>query len=54
VDANTVTSTQKKAGKAVGTTTRKVSSDGKVMTLTSKGTSASGTHYNNVQVFDKQ
>jgi hypothetical protein len=54
IDSNTAKSTQKKAGKAVGTTTRKVSKDGQVMTLTSKGTSANGTPYNNMQVFDKQ
>jgi hypothetical protein len=54
VDANTVKSTQKRAGKAVGTTTRTVSKDGKTMTLTSKGTSAKGTPYDDVLVFDKQ
>lgn len=54
VDSNTVTSTQKKAGKSVGTTTRKISKDGHVMTLTSKGTSVNGTPYNNVLVYDKQ
>jgi hypothetical protein len=54
IDANTVKSTQKRAGKAIGTTTRTVSKDGKTMTLTSKGTSAKGTPYNDVLVFDKQ
>jgi hypothetical protein len=54
VDAYTSTSTQKKAGKVVGTTTRTVSKDGKVLTLTSRGTNASGKPYNNVMVFDKQ
>jgi len=54
VDANTVKSTQKRAGKAVGTTTRTVSKDGKTMTLVSKGTSAKGTPYDDVLVFDKQ
>ena len=54
IDSNTVKSTQKKAGKAVGTITRTVSKDGKVMTLSSKGTSVNGTPYDNVLVFDKQ
>jgi hypothetical protein len=54
IDSNTVKSTQKNAGKAVGTITRAVSKDGKVMTLSSKGTSVSGSPYDNVLVFDKQ
>ena len=54
IDANTVESTQKKAGKAVGKTTRTVSSDGKVLTLKSKGTDAKGKAYDNVMVFDRQ
>jgi hypothetical protein len=54
IDAHTVKATQKKAGKTVGTTMRKVSSDGKTLTLTSKGTSATGTPFNDVLVFDKQ
>lgn len=54
IDAYTAKSVQKKDGKTVGTTIRKVSKDGKVMTLTSKGTSAKGTPVNNVLVFDKQ
>ncbi len=53
-DANTVESTQKKAGKDVGTTSRTVSKDGKVMTLKVKGTNAQGKAYNNVMVFEKQ
>lgn len=54
VSSHTITSTQKKAGKVVGTTTRTVSKDGKVMTLASKGTSASGAALNNTLVYDKQ
>jgi hypothetical protein len=54
IDATTIESTQKKAGKVVGTTIRSVSGDGKVMTLKSKGTSAKGQAYDNVMVFDKQ
>jgi hypothetical protein len=54
IDANTIESTQKKAGKPVGKTVRTVSSDGKVMTLRSKGTDAKGKSYDNVMVFDRQ
>jgi hypothetical protein len=54
VDAHTVTSTQKKAGKVVGTTERKLSADGKVLTLESKGTNANGAAFDDVMVFDKQ
>jgi len=54
VDDLTVESVQKKGGKAVGKTTRTVSKDGKVLTLTSKGTGASGTTYDNVMVFDRK
>jgi hypothetical protein len=54
IDANTVESTQKKAGKTVGTTVRTVSKDGKTMTLKVKGTNAKGVAYDNVMVFDKQ
>jgi opacity protein-like surface antigen len=53
-DANTVESTQKKAGKTVGTTMRTVSKDGKVMTLKLSGKNAKGVAYDNVMVFDKQ
>jgi hypothetical protein len=54
VDDHTVQSTQKKDSKVVGTTTRSVSKDGKVLTLKSKGTSATGVPYDNVMVYDKQ
>jgi hypothetical protein len=54
IDAHTSKSKQKKDGKAVRTTLRTVSKDGKVLTLMSKGTNAKGVPYNNVLVFDKQ
>jgi hypothetical protein len=54
IDGNTIESTQKKAGKVTGKTIRTVSSDGKVLTLKSKGTDAKGKAYDNVMVFDKQ
>ena len=54
VDDLTVESVQKKGGKAVGKTTRTVSEDGKVLTLASKGTGASGAAYDNVMVFDRK
>ncbi len=54
VDDLTVHSTQKKGGKVVGATTRTVSKDGKVLTLKSKGTGATGVAYDNVMVYDKK
>ena len=54
IDASTVESTQKKAGKVVGTTLRTVSKDGKVMTLKLTGKDTKGAAYDNVLVFDKQ
>ncbi len=54
VDAHTVHSTQKRKGKDVGTTTRTVSADGKMLTLASKGTDAKGVAYDDVMVFDKK
>ena len=54
IDGNTIESTQKKAGKVTGKTVRTISSDGKVLTLKSKGTDAKGKAYDNVMVFDKQ
>jgi len=46
--------TQKRAGKVVITGTRTISRDGKVMTIATKGTSASGQKINNVEVFEKR
>jgi hypothetical protein len=46
--------TQKRAGKVVITGKRTISPDGKVMTITSKGTNASGQTINDVEVFEKR
>ncbi len=54
VNASTVRFTLKKAGKVVGTGTRTISADGKVLTLVTKGTNAKGTPSHNVGVYDKQ
>jgi hypothetical protein len=54
IDATTIESTQKKAGKATGKTVRTVSGDGKFLTLKSKGTDAKGKTYENEMVFDRQ
>jgi hypothetical protein len=54
VNGSTVKSVQKKGGKFAGTTVRSVSGHGKILTLTSKGKSASGARFNNVAVYDKQ
>ena len=54
IDSFTAEATLKKAGKVVITTRRVISQDGKVMTLTSKGTNAKGETLNNVLVFDKR
>ena len=51
---NTIQSTLKKGGKVVATATSVVSGDGKVLTITTKGTDASGKHFTNVSVYDKQ
>jgi len=48
------TFTLKKAGKVVGTGTRVISQDGKVMTIRLKLTSAKGQTFNNVRVFEKR
>jgi hypothetical protein len=53
VNGNTVSSKQKQGGKVVGTSKRVISTDGKVMTLSSKGTNAKGP-YENVYVYDRQ
>src|SRR5829696_1271112 len=54
IDAFTTEFTEKKAGKVVITGMRTISRDGKVLTITSKGTNAKGQTINNVEVFDKQ
>jgi hypothetical protein len=54
IDANTFESTLKKAGKVVLTTRTVYSNDGKLRTITSKGTNQSGQATNNVTVYEKQ
>jgi hypothetical protein len=51
---NTFTAENKKGGKLLFTTRATVSKDGKVMTLTNKGTDANGQPVNSVLVYDKQ
>jgi hypothetical protein len=53
IDDFTVEATTKRAGKVVTTGTRAVSKDGKVMTITSKGSNAAGQTVSNTLVFDK-
>jgi hypothetical protein len=54
IDAFTTEFTQKKAGKVVSSGTRAISRDGKVMTITTKGTNAKGQTVNDVAVFEKR
>jgi hypothetical protein len=51
---NTMQTTLKKGDKVVGTSTIIVSSDGKVLTIKSKGTKADGRSFDNVVIYDKQ
>ncbi len=54
IDSYTTEFTEKKAGKVVTTGTRAISRDGKVMTITTKGTNAKGQAINEVVVYDKR
>jgi hypothetical protein len=54
VNPRTASFTLKKGGKAVGTTTRTVSKDGKHLTSKSSGTTAKGEKAESVMLFDKQ
>jgi hypothetical protein len=54
IDANTTEQTRKKEGKVVQTATRKVSADGKTMTVTSVGKTADGKDLHNVAVYERQ
>ena len=54
VNAFSAEFTQKRAGKVVITGTRTISPDGKVMTITSKGTNARGQTINDMEVFEKR
>jgi hypothetical protein len=51
---NTIQSTLTKGGKVVATATTVVSANGKILTITTKGTDAKGKHFTNVSVYDKQ
>jgi hypothetical protein len=53
VNAVTGESTFKKDGKVTATNVRKLSADGKTLTITSTGTTADGKPRKDVQVFDK-
>ena len=54
VDANTVRTVYKNKGKVTVTQLSVVSSDGKVRTVTTKGTNPLGQAVNNVSVYDRQ
>ena len=54
IDSNTSTATGKKAGKVVYTRTLVVSKDGKVMTITAKGTDEQGHPTSSTSVWEKQ
>lgn len=51
---NTIQSTLNKGGKVVATAVTTVSNDGRVLTITSKGTNTLGRQFTNVSVYDKQ
>jgi hypothetical protein len=54
VDAFTVKSEEKRDGKVVGIAVRKVSPNGKVLTITDEGTNRKGEKFSQVLVFDRQ
>jgi len=54
VDASTVQTVSKKAGKVVATQQSTVSADGKTRTVTTKGVNAAGKTVNNVAVYERQ
>jgi hypothetical protein len=54
IDANTTEQIRKKEGKVVQTATRKISADGKTMTVTTRGKDESGIPLDIVAVYDKQ
>jgi hypothetical protein len=54
IDAWTVTSEEKRGGKTVGVAMRTVSRDGKVLTITDKGTNRKGQAFSQQLVFDRQ
>jgi hypothetical protein len=54
IDARTVRSEEKRDGKTGGIAVRTVSRDGKVLTITDKGTSRKGLAFSQLLVFDRQ
>jgi hypothetical protein len=54
INATTIQTVSKKAGKVTTTSTQVISSDGKTRTITTKGTSGQGRTVNNVGVYEKQ
>lgn len=54
LDAYTVKSEEKRDGKVVGIAVRKISTDGKVMTITDDGTDRKGQKFSQLLVFDRQ
>jgi len=54
IGSNKFSATLKKDSKIIGTSTSVVSKDGKTVTLTGKGTDASGKAVSSTQVYDKQ
>jgi hypothetical protein len=54
IDANTTETVRKKDGKQVQTVMRKISADGKMMTVTTQGKDEKGRTLNTVAVYDKQ
>ena len=54
IDPNTAETARKKEGKTVQTMTRRISADGKTMTVTTRGKDENGRTINTVAVYDKQ
>ena len=54
IDALTVKSEEKRNGNTVGIAVRTVSPDGKVLTITDKGTNRKGLSFSQILVFDRQ
>ena len=54
VDAHTVKTTTKRAGKVTATSVRSVSKDGTTMTITTTGTDEKGVTFNTTLVFRKR
>jgi hypothetical protein len=54
IDSNTFDATLKQGGKVIGTSKVEVSQSGRVTTVTTKGTNATGQPTNDVSVYNKQ